>query len=482
MKKNYFFNIFVIFVLFFIAYYLSYKPLQNDTFYTIKVGKSIIDYGIDMRDHFSWIPNLAYVYPHFLYDILIYTLYNLGGFNLVYFSTILFSFILLYMMYYLSNKTINNKNISLTLVIILSLGLKGFFTARAQLVSYILLLLILYSIEKLRNDKKNKYIYIIFISSLLIANMHLAVWPFVFALFLPYVMQDILFYIKDKIKISLFNVEIEKSNLKITLKALLLWFITGFMTPNFLVPFSYFIKTRSGISMNTISEHLPSNINNNSILFVLLLFSIILILYKKNKIKMSDFFLLSGLFLLSFMSTRNTSLLFILSIFSFARLLSTIKIKEYEYVLNNRLFNVIGIIISLSLIALVYVKRSTVLFIDKNEYPVEMSNYIVENLDYKNIRLFNGYNFGSYLLFKDIPVFIDSRADLYLEEFNKNCTVFKDYNEIYDNYEEIFSKYKVTHILIKDSQNITPFIKNDNNYKLLNVSNNFLLFERLTKE
>ena len=482
MKKNYIFSIFVISILFFIAYYLSYKPLQNDTFYTIKIGKSILDYGIDMKDHFSWIPNLTYVYPHFLYDLLIYTLYSIGGFNLIYFSTILLSFILLYLMYYLTYKTINNKSLSLTMVIVLSLGLKGFFTARAQLVSYILLLLILYSIEMLRKNKKNKYILVIFISSFLIANMHLAVWPFIFALFLPYIVQDILYYVKDKININLFNVVIEKSKLKITLKSLFFWFITGFMTPNFLVPFSYFIKTKNGISMDTISEHLPSNINNNSVLFVLLLFSIILILYKKNQIKLSDLFLLSGLFLLSFISMRNTSLLFILSIFSFARLIDSIRIKEYEFVLNNRLFNIIGIIISVSLTILVYEKRTTIDFIDKNEYPVEMSNYIVENLDYKNIKLFNGYNFGSYLLFRNIPVFIDSRADLYLEEFNKNCTVFKDYNEIYDNYEEIFSKYQVTHVLIKDNQNITPFIKNDENYKLINISNKFLLFERLTKK
>ena len=30
------------------------KTFQNDTFYTIKIGEDILEYGIDMKDHFSW--------------------------------------------------------------------------------------------------------------------------------------------------------------------------------------------------------------------------------------------------------------------------------------------------------------------------------------------------------------------------------------------------------------------------------------------
>ena len=39
-----------------------------------------------------------------------------------------------------------------------------------------------------------------------------------------------------------------------------------------------------------------------------------------------------------------------------------------------------------------------------------------ENINVDEMRIFNEYNFGSYLLLNDIPVFIDSRADLYTKE------------------------------------------------------------------
>ena len=35
------------------------------------------------------------------------------------------------------------------------------------------------------------------------------------------------------------------------------------------------------------------------------------------------------------------------------------------------------------------------------------------------MKIYNEYNYGSYLLFRGIPVFIDSRCDLYTKEYTK---------------------------------------------------------------
>ena len=49
---------------------LAQKQLQNDTFYTIKVGEHIAKTKtIDMKDPFSWHEDLTYTYPHWLYDL-----------------------------------------------------------------------------------------------------------------------------------------------------------------------------------------------------------------------------------------------------------------------------------------------------------------------------------------------------------------------------------------------------------------------------
>lgn len=62
------FNIIAIICIIIFSASLAPKVLQNDTFYTIKIGESIIENGIDFKDHYSW-HGLNYDYPHWLYDV-----------------------------------------------------------------------------------------------------------------------------------------------------------------------------------------------------------------------------------------------------------------------------------------------------------------------------------------------------------------------------------------------------------------------------
>lgn len=461
---------------------LSKKLLQNDTFYTIKVGESISKYGVDMKDHFSWISNLVYTYPHWLYDLFIYFLYNIGGFNLLYLSTIVLGFTLLTLMYKFTNKLVDNKVLSYMLVLAFSIFLHGFFTVRAQMFSYIFLITILYSIEMLRSTRKKRYYFYIFICSLLIANMHLAVWPFIFVLYLPFLVQDFIYLIIKKFNLKFinnYNIEIEKSNFKITLVAILITFITGFMTPNFLVPFTYFINTYKGPSVDYISEHSPLTINDRVEIYVMIFIFIAILVRKNKKIKLRDLFMICGLFLISFMSYRNVSLFFILSIFSFARLLNNADSLLLD-VINNKAFELVLCVFFTATLFVAIKYNSSKVYYSENEYPIKASDYIVEKLNYKNMKLFNKYDYGSYLIFRNIPVFIDSRADLYLKEFNNNCNIFEDYIDIFYNYEDDFSSYGVTHILIKNNDKLNYLLKENSNYKVLYLDNYFTLYQVLT--
>ncbi len=68
-------------ILFAIA--ISPKTLQNDTFYTIKIGEYIQNNGISnlTEDPFSW-HELPYTFPHWLYDFMIFNIYDLFGWHI----------------------------------------------------------------------------------------------------------------------------------------------------------------------------------------------------------------------------------------------------------------------------------------------------------------------------------------------------------------------------------------------------------------
>ena len=87
------------------------------------------------------------------------------------------------------------------------------------------------------------------------------------------------------------------------------------------------------------------------------------------------------------------------------------------------------------------------------------------------------------MLFHDIPVFVDSRCDLYLKEFNGlKYSIFDDAINIVYDYEEKFEFYDVTHVLISTNTVFYKVISKDDDYIVLYEDKNFILFERLNYE
>ena len=120
-------------------------------------------------------------------------------------------------------------------------------------------------------------------------------------------------------------------------------------------------------------------------------------------------------------------------------------------------------------------------YIDTVNYPKGACDWIIDNLDYKNIKLFNEYNYGSYLLLNDIPVFIDSRADLYTKQFSGfDYDIFDDFEFMMGSYQEKFEFYKITHVITrKEDSNFYTILNNDKNYKILYEDDNFAVYEKI---
>lgn len=109
------------------------------------------------------------------------------------------------------------------------------------------------------------------------------------------------------------------------------------------------------------------------------------------------------------------------------------------------------------------------------------------------MHLFNEYNYGSYLLYRGIPVFIDSRADLYAPEFNgtknkdgkyEGRDIFTDYINTSNGskyYEDTFEKYDVTHVILRKNTKLKMLLSKDKNYNEIYQDDNFIIYERLSK-
>ena len=518
--------------------------LQNDTFYTIKIGELIKNSGIDMMDHFSWHENLSYTYPHWLYDFCTYLVYSIGGFKAIYILTAVLSAILGISMYIVNNKITKNNVISFVITVGSIYLLRDYIAARAQLVTFILFIWEIFFIEKFIENKKIRYAIGLILISILIANLHVATWPFFFILFMPYVAEyiiaviaDFIIYKKSKsliLKLKIKNAEkkneskevIEKlksnlneleskvskikikreennrnpykiilkrnSNVKFLIIIMIICALTGLLTPLGDTPYTYLYKTMKGNTTQNISEHLPLTLANNQEAQIVLVIFLAILIFTKAKIKLSDLFMIAGLCYLMFSTRRQFSMFVLMGSIILTKLLIELLarytkngLKELEYAFTN-LYIVIAISVLMLLCSYSTVKdKINKPYVSTSSYPVAACDYILENIDLSKARFYNAYNYGSYMLFRDIPVFIDSRADLYAPEFSgKEEDIFSDFintSSLSKFYEETFEKYKITHVITQKASKMNMIITktNDKNLKELYSDDNFVIYERL---
>lgn len=523
---------------------LTPVSLQNDTFYTIKVGEHIANNGIDMQDPFSWHEGLAYTYPHWLYDLLTYFIYTGFGMDGIYICTCILSVILGLVIYMTNTKLTKNNIASFIITIGVMYVLKSYIAARAQLVTFILFALTVLFIEKFIETKNIKYAIGLIIIPILIANLHCAVFPFYFVLYLPYIAEYLLSEIFDciiysKIKIKLIkrkitklensNREAEKLNeLKTKLKKLeeqiskikikrekdlqnpykikfekkknVKWLIlifiicifTGLLTPLGKTPYTYLIDTMKGNTTQNINEHQPMLVTKDVDMSCIIVILGAILIFSKTKIRLCDVFMLGGLLYLAIDSKRQISIFAIIGSVILCRMiveLLDMNNKEKKERLTKALTSVIGIIvlsgIMLSLSYYFVKDKFDDEYISESSYPVKACDYIINNIDLNNSRFYNEYNYGSYMLYRGIPVFIDSRADLYDPVFSGlEDDIFMDFIEtsnISKFYDDVFNKYNITHVICYDNSKLSMIIDktNDDNYNELYRDDYFVIYKRL---
>ena len=503
VNKRVFFEILTIILIALFCISLTPKTLQNDTFYTIKIGEHIIqEKGIDMKDPFSWHENLEYTYPHWLYDVMIYSIYNLDGMTGIYISTCIFSIILGITIYKVNEKLVKNKVLSFVITIGAMYLLKDFITARAQLVTFILFELELFCIERLLDTCKKRYGIGLIIISILMANLHVAVWPFFFVLYLPYIAEFIIYCIEEHMA-KKFGKEVKQGDklemqkrpgMKYLIIVMIICALTGLLTPLGTTPYTYLYKTMQGNTTQNINEHLPMTlINEDNILCVLIIFLAVLI-FTKAKIRLCDLFMLCGLTFLMLMTQRQASIFVIICSVILNRLIYswiTSQVKDFDDRVLNFAMNGFGVFMLSSVIimfCMYFIKpKLNQTYIDENTYPVKMSDWILEyfereQIDLSEVRLFNEYNYGSYLLFRGIPVFIDSRCDLYAPEYNPGVSIFFFFiasSNLNDWFEIRLAKYNITHMILYKDSKMNMIIERGNldGYKLLKQDENFVFYE-----
>lgn len=548
-RQNIIFDIGVVLSIILYAIAIAPKTLQNDTYYTIPIGEYISQNGIWnlTEDIFSW-HELPYTYPHWLYDLMMYYIYNIGGHLAIYISTMVFTAILGMSIYLSSSKFSKNRVISFIITILAMYMMKPYLAARAQIVTFILFSFTVFFIEMFLETHKTRYAIPLLIIPIFIANLHCAVFPFYFILYLPYIAEYILITVidwdldykiiklilkiiiklpvkkalKNKLNDKIANIpstvirkranrEKRRENpyrIKVKKDPFVKWLIliaiiallTGFLNPVGNNAYTYTWKTFQGNTTHSINEHLPLPLVETKEFLIALCIFLAILIFTDTKIRLCDLFMLCGLIALAFTSRRQIAMFVIFCSPILVRLISSF-VQKYDMKLNRKLFEFGGSVLGMIIIVLSFsiytvdklndMKKVDKPYVDESTYPVQASDWILENLDISTLRIYNEYNFGSYLLFRGIPTFIDSRADLYAPEFNgdekngvKGRDIFTDALDIAGiavDYNKKFEEYGVNYVISYSNSKLVMLLKEDNGYKQIYEDDYFTIFQVLNQ-
>lgn len=462
MKKINLGFLYILLPLFFFLYVNFSK--ETDIWFLFSHGRYILNNGFPHLEFLTIHENLHFVMQQWAWSFVLYLLYHyLGSIGVILLVGII-NILIIFFLYKLCMRICNNSYFSYLIVAIIDLLLElNFVTPRPQIFSLLLLLIVVYILER-----KDKSLFFLPVISLFLINFHASMWLMIFIICLPFVAEYIIR--KDKYIFKL-------------LLLMIISFLVGFINPYTWEAMMYIFSSygielfnKLIVEMRQFSLTGENYVVYNSIQFLILfIIEIITIIFNVKKTSIHSIFLVLGLSIMAFLNLRNISLFLVCSLPYASIALKNRIVIDYE--LKTKY-----IIIFLAIIPLLFsykAYRGTYILRDKE--TADVVNVLDTKYDKRKIKLFNDFNNGPYLEYKGYRTYIDSRAEVFIKKINHKEDIFNEYFEVLIgkiNYEKFINKYNFSVLIVTKDSNIYDYLNNNSNFNTIYTKNNIIVFEK----
>ena len=444
---------------------ISFTILEGDYHWHIKAGEYMFKHGPLKHDIFSWYLSGKYWMSHeWLFEIILYVFKLVfGKYHLFIYGFICITSLLLILFF--ANKKNYLKNIPFSICwLIFAIIFSTFIQGRPHLISFNLLALTIWFLYDNYLNENSKLIYFLPIITIIWANVHggssnlsyLFCFVFLFA--------------------GLFNFKIGKVEMKrISKKQIFKYLIIALLCmisininihgfKMFLYPYQ---NMTDKLMLENIMEWKPTDINNPNhwLYLIIVIVSISVGLYSKKKINFLDLVLFGVALLLGFKSIRFWVYTYIIMSFVIFNYVDELK--------TNKQIHYIALSISIILLSLAVFNTNR---LTQKFNATYLNSDIIEKVKEENPqRLFNIYDHGGELIYNDIPVFIDSRADLYSKY---NYADYLNISTLKGDYVALINKYNFDYFLVDVRFPINTYLRYDSNYEALLQSGPVILYKK----
>lgn len=471
----------ILMILMFLPCLLIRRVLDNDTWFLLNSGRYVMEQGIPFIEPFSIHENLDFVLQQWLTDVIFWNIYDKFGENGLFLMVAICYAVIIYLMYRLTMKVSDgNFFVSFAITFLTSVLIYTYIVTRPTIFTLTLVMIELNVLESYMMTGKNKYLIVLPILSLMMINLHAALWPMLFVMILPYIVSSFKF-----------NIGIIKNkgfNNKFLLLTVSVMIIIAFANPYGLDAMTYLMRSAGYPNMKNIIEiqHPYVMSFTGAIIYIyIFLIALVYILYRNGKTKLRYFLLTTGTILMVLISIRNVTYFGVCSMFPLAYYLKDFTLTKHDISIkrNNKFRAIlIGLIIIVLFTGSYYIK------IKNNTYTEYLNlnntiDYIYENEDIATMVLYTGFNEGSLVQFRGLPSYIDPRAEVYFKKHNHKEDIFNEYFDLKGGkayYKDILDKYGFTHLIVPNGESLSTYLKKDSDYYIIFENEKYYLFKKNT--
>ena len=372
----------------------------------------------------------------------------------------------------------NNLLVSYVVAILDTLILFLFMTTRPYPISMLFFLLEIFILEKYLSTSEKKWLCFLPLLSLLLINLHGAIWPFFFIILLPYFI--------DSFKFKIGFVQGEGYPKRVLIGVTFVAFLVGFLNPYGWELMTYLFRSYGNQSISSyVNEMQPPNFQNADGLFVFSVFLLVLlplIFRKPPRLKLRFALLMLGTAFMTLTSIRNLSLF---AICGFPMIAYTLKdfqpyISRAKPNIARKLIILVPIFLAVVLLSFSYRLFDSQMNQDES-IPNEAIDFIVREYREEQISLFTDYNWGGYAEFRGLKPFIDARAEVFIKKNNHKADILDDLIAVRTgrlHYETFIARYKINVLLVENNELLDVYLSKDDDYLLVYQDQDYAVYQK----
>jgi hypothetical protein len=357
----------------------------------------------------------------------------------------------------------------------IGVSLSSFVMPRPQLFSLFVFVAAISLLEYCVNSPKLKPAAVIGLPllSVLLINLHAAMWPILFLLCIPYLI--------DGIKFKIGRMEGQGYDTKPLFVGIALAALSGYANPYGIQAMTYLFNSYgNGIINSHVQEMFSPDFKSLSGLFIFGVVMTVAFIYflARGRTRLRYVLISVGTLYMGLSSVRSFALFIVFGLAFLSFYLKDVDLSGAMPAGRRAVLVCVAVMAMLT----VRISRSQSFEALEADYrPEGAVRYMKANLDLSKMRLYNSYDAGGYIEFSGIRAFIDSRAEVFTRRLNGKEDILKDYCDALTGslyYSDFVARYSFTHLLVNKEDLMNHCLEHDRRFRAIYKDNEYVLYEK----